>query len=111
MLFEGLQWSMKEAIAQIEVQAVSAIEQIIDEAADRRWPVDAKTVEDAMNLIKQLQDSGTDISEDVLNTTLDDLEEIHTLVDGSPKRGVDHMAVQGLVEELTKECFESGIDV
>jgi len=102
---------MRQANAQIEVQAVYAIEQIIEEAADRRWPVDAETVEDAMNLVKQLQDSKTDISEDVLSTTLDDLEEIHTLVDGSPKRGVDHMAVQGLVEELTEECFEAGIDV
>ena len=102
---------MSDSEARLEVQVVYAIEQIVEEAADKRWPLDSETVEDAMNLVKRLQDSETDISDDVLNRTLDSLESIHHLVEDAPKRSVDHMNVQNMLDEFRKECLEAGIDL
>lgn len=89
-----------------EVQALYAMEKIVEEAADKRWPVDAETVEEAIELFDELIESDTPISTPYLKETRDDLEKVHHLVDGAPKRSVDHGAVQDLVWEYEQELLD-----
>lgn len=91
-----------------EVNALYAVEKVVEEAADKRWPVDAETVEEAIDLFEELIESDTPISTPYLKETRDDLEKIHHLVDGAPKRSVDHGAVQDLVWEFQQELVEHG---
>lgn len=101
---------MSDSDTPLEVQAVYAIEQIVEEAADKRWPLDSDTVEDAMEIVSELQESNTPLSDELLTETQDSLERIHHLVDGAPKRSVDHMAVQEVVDDFVDECLDEGIE-
>lgn len=102
---------MSDSDTPLEVQAVFAIEQIVEEAADKRWPLDAETVEEAIELITELQASDTPLSDEVLVETKEDLERVHHLVDGAPKRSVDHLSVQEMVDTLAQDAIDAGVDL
>lgn len=91
-----------------EVQALYSIEKIVEEAADRRGPVNEETADEAVSLFNELIESDCPISTPYLKETRDDLESIHNLVDGAPKKRVDHVAVQDLALEFEKRLFEHG---
>lgn len=101
---------MSDSDTPLEVQAVYAIEQIVEEAADKRWPLDSDTVEDAMGIVSELEENETPLSDELLTETQENLERIHHLVDGAPKRSVDHMAVQEVVDDFVDECLDAGIE-
>lgn len=101
---------MSESETPLEVQIVYSIEQTVEEAADRRWPLDSDTVEESLDLVAELKETDTEISDSVIEETEENLERIHYLVDGAPKRSVDHMAVQDVVDDFVDEALDAGIE-
>jgi cell division septum initiation protein DivIVA len=92
-----------------EIQALYAINRIEEEAADKRKTVSADTVKEAVSLFNELIESDTQMDARYLKETRDDLKSIHKLVDGAPKKKIDHLAVSELSTEFEKRLFELGI--
>lgn len=90
----------------IEIQALHAIEQVVEEAADKRTTVSEETAREAVERFNELIESDTPINTPYLKETRDDLEKVHSLVDGTPKKKVDHGAVDDLKIEYEQELID-----
>lgn len=100
---------MSDSETTTEIQALHAIYEIEREAADKRWIVDEETAKEALDLFNELIESDTPISTPYLKETRDDLKSIYNMVDGTPAKKIDHLAVSELSTEFEKRLFELGI--
>lgn len=90
-----------------EIEALIALEEIVEKAANKRYPVDNNTIQKAQEKFETLSEKETPISDSVIEDIQNDLQKLHRMTDGAPRTSVDHMSVQtNMVDKFNSELIE-----
>lgn len=91
-----------------EVEALYALEKIVDEAADKRWPVSNETVKKAQKKFEVVANMETEVSDSIVNEIQNDLKQLNRMTDGAPRTPIDHMSVQtDMVDKYTSDLIDN----
>lgn len=99
-------WSRDRDLEELVTEAVSALERIVDEAADQRRSVSNETVEEAMTRVEAVARHDPDLEEGV-ERVVEELDQIEAIA-SSHSAWVDHTAVQEVLDTFEGELVEAG---